>query len=381
MRQLSSGLHKCDSVAWSYQNLLRRSDIAPVSCNANNINNANEITCLVADTGNDQGQASDASSENPPQSGEVSIPLLRNGNKLQAVVVGAESLLVTNTCGLDALLQIMATGFHDSGPYRDWVNQQADCPVWNIIRNLAGAIVDPDLYQTRAIFARDHLQPTKRLKVKTCTSNLRVINCQSALRLILDACLAQSPTAIDKRVCNGPRCPDPERVKLVSYLEVQKASLFGFNVLEAQVAGHIKGSADVKLCTVKIPGALKDDVGTYTDDEDANVRRCCGMAPYIREASQGHIFVEVTEPNPKHRLLECKMKLQEAPVSLKVEGKEYFLRGIVAMQGSRDVKSVGHYVAFCKRSTGWSKYDDLATAVSAATASTTVREHVIVYTI
>ena len=73
--------------------------------------------------------------------------------------------------------------------------------------------------------------------------------------------------------------------------------------------------------------------------------------------------------------------LEEFPANITLHNEPFTLRGIVAYLPGPTRSSLGHYVAFCRRSSVlWERCDDLANKVTTSPAKTKIQPHVIIYT-
>jgi hypothetical protein len=91
------------------------------------------------------------------------------------------------------------------------------------------------------------------------------------------------------------------------------------------------------------------------------------------------LFVEVIQSNVS-ATVEVEAKLSNLPVILNV-GKYLTLGGVIGFFGGKNVKSVGYYVAFCRRNDAtWQTFDDLNNSSAKCRGNLEVRINLSLYT-
>ncbi len=73
--------------------------------------------------------------------------------------------------------------------------------------------------------------------------------------------------------------------------------------------------------------------------------------------------------------------LSEFPSNLMLQGKRFTLRAVIAFRGGLTQDTLGHYVAYCRRSPFvWEMYDDLRSGVTGASDKNKICPHAVLYT-
>ncbi|EFN61482.1 hypothetical protein EAG_00622, partial [Camponotus floridanus] len=81
-------------------------------------------------------------------------------------------------------------------------------------------------------------------------------------------------------------------------------------------------------------------------------RLCCGKSQQSNIMYGPHIIMETECGGQKLTML------SDYPIELHVTCNRYILSGVIAYEGTNDVKSVGHYIAYIKIGQKWLYYDD-----------------------
>lgn len=304
------------------------------------------------------------------------IPHIQNGLILDSLDVGLEhTMKVTNTCAFDTLLQLLAVAHCDSELYRIWIEVRAYLPALALVRKMMNTGIDDSFYQDRATFLAKKFECVNQRSPDGTI--VTVVNCTSSVTKALMICLMECPSVIDVYTCESPRCPVRKEPEVAVRTGKPKG---GYKYLQDEVTCQLRSAPDSR-CDRRVEDASPSDEGVYRDDWDPTVLRCSGICQLEREISYGHLFIEPMEPS-KTFIVESRFKLNELPDTLKHNDSQFYLRGVLAFSGGTRVGSVGHFVAYCRRSSGkWQSHDGLGDKPTVVAGSTLVRCHVVLYTI
>lgn len=273
------------------------------------------------------------------------IASLRNGNivDLKPIRISKDvSLTLSNTCGFDSLVQLLASAYCDSLAFKSLIDlHQSICETSSIVLNLVKEGVSKKTYRKRAILlskifvAEEHPNKIFRLNTECVLSSL-------LSKLDLNKCF------IDELNCNS--C---------------KFSTISF-----------KQSIEIEVQTVEqLESAILKKLS------NRNLRRCSSIDCYgylqnTINVSWTHFFVEPVDICNK--TLELKCSLNEIPKLVEYNHIKYVLRGVVGYVGPDN--SLGHFISYCYRHNNlWEEYDDRQSKPSPCSPLKNIRIQVILY--
>jgi len=307
---------------------------------------------------------------------KTTIGLLKNGHRpeLKPIKINVDTIVLSNTCAFDVFVQILCVAYCDSDECKTFLEND-DSDISKLVCHIVRKGVNISAYQLRA--------KVLSLAFDTKVSPYRVcaINAACTMSFLVNT-VWFFQTQLEESICSSKLCPDMARKINSTIITVQ---LREFNTVRQ--VGKLQSKLDeaMKNKTTRCYTNITEYCPTLTAEDfvlDTTISEwpiCSGTRTTTTTVCGDFLFIEVIEPNPQHTV-ELTCKLSDLPVQL-TTNRTFTLRGVATFVGAKSAKSVGHYIAFCRRNdSSWISYDDLRNNASSSTGSETVRIHLLVYT-
>lgn len=291
------------------------------------------------------------------------IGLLRNGNYFanHTINTGKAQLSVVNTCAFDSFCQCLCCAYCDSERFSRYV-QGINKPVLDLVKSIVVSGVNRTTYRQRALILEqmfDH---------ETLKSGAHQINAECNVSQVVTATMKDVETLTFTSLCSSSSCRRHETRNL-SLVPVNIKTLGRGGIKELQAA--IEDGLHLHPAECHQPlQSTPNHPEAYSSSSD--VPRCDGVVTHSYDTGEA-LFVELGT--------EQRFGLSDFPVNITLKEESFTLRGIMAFQPGPTRKALGHYIAFCRRSSFlWEQYDDLANKVTIAPEKTLILPHVVLYT-
>lgn len=265
------------------------------------------------------------------------IKLLRNGNVLQSVQINKHRYQLLNTCGFDTLVQILASSYCDSTVYNDYMKEVVNFPTSQLAMDIIHKNVTAAAYKKRAEILKSQFPSEKK-------GGVTFVSCQSSISIMVENVFSENPTIIETSVCPEKNCPDPT-VTSKRYIITISEEQYPLNRLQEGVEDFLQTMPS--YCKRKLEKDLR--------------RKCKGLRQRTCQITSPHLLIEIISYS-NNNLRQITLIPEDVPATISVEGKRFFLRGLVEYQNHGVVDSatdIGHYVAICCRDGQYEEYNDL----------------------
>lgn len=254
----------------------------------------------------------------------VPIALLRNGHldMLKPAKIGNRSITLSNTCGFDSVVQLMATAYCDSDDFRIVVEANRELyDTCDIIIALVNEGVTRSTYRRRAVLLE------KLFKANQLPEGVIHVDVECAIGTLIPRILfdcASTTTTCSQCLYKSERCNQ------ILEVEVQSP-----DSIEEQIKKTIWPRLFRQKC-------VNPD--------------CTGSLYKSTKLYESHMVLEPV--NVSARTLTLETSLDRLPKDINIEGQRYILRGLVGYTGPDT--SIGHFIAFSLRCNDiWEEYNDL----------------------
>lgn len=266
------------------------------------------------------------------------IGLLKNGSggsSLKSVTIGEDTFMVTNTCAFDAVVQCLACAYADSGRYQEFVKWQdnKEESLWKIVIQMNSFAISKWTYKSRA-------QILKQLYESQEMDGINLIQAEIVVGDLCNKLFRDYPSLTKSCDCSVHECSVISAVPTIS-VQVGPNNEFSLHKI---VAEYVAG--DERSC---IRHEEESHESTY---HQSPVHLIFEMLPHIN-FEQIHDTDVISGPE---------LNLHHLPTSIEFGHITYHLRGAVGSSSrkTKDFATIGHYVAYCRRSNSqWELYNDL----------------------
>lgn len=268
------------------------------------------------------------------------LPVIPNASLCKNVKMGKITIIVTNTCGFDALCQIFSTGLLNNEPY----NNALLCSSAKFI--LCAQILIKERLSAKFFKERAKiLSNIKQLKANKIKSIIKV-NATCNIANLTTWLLEDVPSFTEINTCD-----------ICNRAKIRRNFICNVNYNIIREKGV--------QCLIE---AINEELDIY--------RTCCGKSIKSNIAYGPHLIIEID--CGEQRLI----KLIDFPLELHITcNNKYILSGIIAYEGNDDVKSVGHYIAYIKTGKKWFYYDDATSKGRSGVVDeqTSINAHLCIY--
>ncbi|CAL1672755.1 unnamed protein product [Lasius platythorax] len=303
--------------------------------NWRNKNIKKQVVCCYADACPNLDAISDK---------HVTLPAIPNANYCKNVKNGKVTLIVTNTCGFDSLCQILFISLVNNEAYNNALLETSSKFI-----SCAKVFVKEGL---SAHFFRERakiLCNLNQLKPDIRQNSIIKVSAISNIANLTTWLLEDVPSFTEMNTCDT--C---NRV------------IIRRNVLYININYTIIREKGMRF----LQEALNEGLNMH--------RICCGKPQQSNIMYGPHLIMETEYGDQRSTML------SEYPVELCVTcDNRYILSGVIAYEGSNDVASVGHYIAYTKTGRKWLYYDDNSRKGKSGVVDeqTLVKGHVCIYTL
>lgn len=176
-----------------------------------------------------------------------------------------------------------------------------------------------------------------------------------------------------KSQCSSPHCSlSMGHSREVPLLSVNEGILQagGVNKLQAALEEGLLLNPSTCLRPLKTPEECPDSLKS----KDPSSQKCICRGSVTHNYTTGQLLCIETSADTYY-------PVSEFPVNLQLNKQSFTLRGIVAFIPGPSKDALGHYVAFCRRSSFvWEKYDDLSNHTTTVSEKTKIQPHVVLFT-
>ncbi|CAH1113199.1 unnamed protein product [Psylliodes chrysocephalus] len=254
----------------------------------------------------------------------VPVGLLRNGHlmDLKPIKIGQECVTLSNTCGFDAVVQVLACAFCDSQTFKDLLIlfSKNQSKIATIVCTLVEQGINKKIYRLRAELCYKVFPKNETPK------NIVAIDVQIQISNLLNGIL-DFYSGVKSNYC--PACKDVQN-ESITFIEIEITNIYNLEALiNEQVAPNYFFRCHKGICK-------------------GYLRRKLDLNPVC-------FFIEPI--NTATRMCEIQCKLEDIPKTISIGEIQYILRGCVAYTGP-DL-ALGHFTAFANRHNNiWEVYDD-----------------------
>jgi len=268
--------------------------------------------------------------------------------------VTTDRCVFINTCPFDSVVHAFCIAYAHSDPYSDYVHRMKNKILFfELIEGLIQNGVTATAYRKRA-FILQVIFSSKSIH----QNNVRIFPCQTTVSYLTSNYLHVfnlHPSVIYERECTCGEKHELRSPSIVVNLPSNSAEL---------LESSLKDSLNV--------GCRKCDV-------------CKNGNLVITSTRLGaHLILNVHTPD-KNTDFDLSTSLQQIPIYITVQQNVYTLRGLVSFIApkTRSKTSMGHYVTYGRRETGWEVLDDLqpSSAKRASPKSRLDRIQILLYTL
>lgn len=276
----------------------------------------------------------------------ISIGLLRNGHLVDLMPIRiskALSVTLSNTCGFDSIVQLMASGVCDSETFKQLVLSNTErIKIAEIVHDLAKHGVTKKTYRLRA-------------EILTAIFDTHVNPC-GIISLSVETEVGNLLPRLDFHYCAMKRIECTE----CSYQKVQ----FLYSV-------EICVDGDFNLSELQ-------DATKFTPFRDCSQNNCNGKLQKKTDFSLTHMFIEPL--NMEAKTFELYSSLDRIPKSINIDGNTYILRGVIGYVGPNT--GTGHFICYCFRHNNkWEEFDDRNTRSQPCSSKKVVRMQMFLYSL
>lgn len=274
------------------------------------------------------------------------IGLMKNGNSLNLKPIKISknmSLVLTNTCGFDALIQLMSSAYCDSFAFKFLVDLIKDeCEVAALILGLVKSGVTKQIYRQRA----EILQKIFPMEQQPC----------EIYRINVECVVSNLLSKLDLNKC---------------FLEELYCNICTFKIT------HFKQCIEVEISNaLDLNNAILNNLSKGISNRECKTGNCTGNLYFKTNVALTHFFVEPL--NIEKQICELECTLNDLPKIIKFNDITYVLRGVVGYVGPN--LSLGHFIAYCYRHNNlWSEYDDRNNKENPCSSQKVVRAQLIFY--
>ena len=311
------------------------------------------------------------------------IGILKNGNSVEfkAVKISGQkkAISVNNTCSFDSVVQAFAAAYCDSERIRNDVDSSSNIPILNLAKYLATKGVNKKAYEMRAAILSSIFTPTE---IKTGLLN---VDCVCNVFFVIQKTLVNFPSVVEKRQCSSTYCSLRSDLRRLPVLapDLNRIKQLGISALQSSVIQALARGETLCRRPLDLSDQVPAEAKYFDPDQSKTSVLCKGLLSYTVDVKT-HLFVDFSSSSEKlssSSKNEGEFPLSCVPSFLRVSGKEFHLRSVVAFR-SPTGSGIGHYVVYCRRVDGvWEKYDDLSGKVQISSGATVVMPHQILYTI
>lgn len=127
------------------------------------------------------------------------IDLARNGNLIRPISLGKNKVRVLNTCAVDAILQILATGMVDYVHYANFA-MSTTCSILKLAHKLAKNGTDQDFYKNRILVVQEYAKKNIR------QTNIIEYDAQANTNVLVEKLFNSEPSINQFNTCSNPKC-------------------------------------------------------------------------------------------------------------------------------------------------------------------------------
>lgn len=256
---------------------------------------------------------------------------------------GLNTLIISNTCGYVSLCQIFGMAASISDVYRKAI-MKAQSEIFACVNTLIIDGVCAKLYRQRAHI----LKNLSQLNPEPERNGVIKINANSTLHSLATYLLQHNPSSTERTECStcGKQNSRKYPVQTTNY-----------NILCNMGIRHLSQAID----------------------ESRNIPKLwCGKIPTFQIIYGPHLVCEVdTGKSEKIALSDFSAQITPA------YARNYRLAGVIGYEGTRKIKSIGHYIAYVKSENQWLMYDDTVKSKKSQPINSAVQveAHICVYVI
>lgn len=308
---------------------------------------------------------------------KVKLGLLKNGNQ-QPIRVSKERYCVTNTCAFDAVCQGLCCAFCDSVSAQNVLKGTEKNKVFQLVKDIASKGVTPQTYSLRAEILSSIFSPVQ-LK-----SGVHHVDAQCHVSTVIQNIMTEYPSIHFTRQCSSQYCklyiPNTRKVPLIS-IDLSVLSSSGIAHLQSAVEQGLHLAASPCLRPIQSPDTCPAECKTNISEKilcmgtvchSHRVRDLVWIDTDLWQFWATTVEKSVTKPK--------QFFLSDFPSTLQLQDQRLTLKAIIAFQEGPTPETIGHYVAFCKRSPGiWEMYDDLKKEVMTPSEKISICPHAVLY--
>lgn len=273
------------------------------------------------------------------------VSVMKNGNfqHLKPVVVDGIHIVMTNTCGFDSIVQLLACAYCDSNGFQQYIETLND--LGSLIINLVKEGITKKTYRLRASFLDKQWQRQQH------PQGIYAID------------LGGNISDIIKKL-NMPCCIKVLKCTLCTYQEEHFDPF-----IEVSSEGNSIANFENNINAVVQERPIRKKCSSCL---------CTGQVMKKIYVSATHVFLEPIDTSSK--TLEIRCALDNIPKSIKIRNSVYNLRGAVAYEGPDC--SLGHFIGYARRhNESWEQHDDRANKSTHCSPAKIVRIQLLLYTI
>lgn len=276
------------------------------------------------------------------------IGLLKNGHlvNLKPIRITKDlSLTLSNTCGFDSIIQLMAAAFCDSETFQQLIQLNREySETASVIYNIVKEGVTKKTYKMRALL----LQKIFNTEEHPC--GIINLQCETEISNLLPK-LDCMPCIFNRIQCT---CCSYSETKLDNFIEV------------------------IITNEISIENAIKQKLGRHQYKKKCVHLTCSGQVYKTTEVGLTHLFVVPLNSTTKN--FEVNSSLKDIPARIVIGNNIYILRGLIGYIGPQI--GLGHFIAYCFRHNWkWEQYDDREAGSQPCSSKKMVRVQLLLYSL
>jgi len=291
------------------------------------------------------------------KSSTAGLPLIRNGNLCNPVVINKQTIIIHETCAFDSTLQIVIAGL---ALYKSYDTKTIDSV--NDTIQLARKILN-----RKKIQASDYVERAQILKSiglfekRNTRRQIQSLNVNSNAAHLAEYLFQDYPSCMITITCS--EC---------SYVSCLKNPTLTINVNFILEHGF---------------QMLQDAINDVHFEKRKITCKKCKCTQYKNDVVYGYqVIIDTSIFTDKNYLKHSNMEmaicyLESIPKIVTISNQKYGLAGLVSYKPYNQEANNGHYIAFIHDGLNWQKYDDLETKKTYVSQHEDTRPHILMYVI
>lgn len=285
----------------------------------------------------------------------VGLPLIRNGNLCNPIVIDKQTIVIHETCAFDSILQTVIAGL---AMYQSYNTKTIDSANHTI--QLARKIFNRKKIQTSDYVERAQiLKSIKLFEKRNTRCQLQSLNANSNAAHLAEYLFQDSPSCTTTTTCS--EC---------SHISSLKNSILTVNV-----------NFILKQGFQMLQNAIND---VHLNKRKITCKKC-KCTQYETEVIYGYqIIIDTSIITDRNYLKHSNMEtttcyLDSIPKVVLINNQKYGLAGLVSHKPYNWDANDGHYTTFMFDGLNWQKYDDLETKRAYVSNHQEIKPHVLIY--